>query len=157
LWFLNIPRRRRGLPFGIVSAYHQGDWSYGSWDRIPQGRQLFNRILFLKYWRPKFGEKSYRFLFKTLLPIFVKMGSPGTVITAYSCFVGGVFLLALRPKFSPFWAKKEVKMVSFCRDVNGRKSRWNFRPEWKMMVKIFPRKITYEISRNTTGSAIHFQ
>jgi hypothetical protein len=26
-----------------------------------------------------------------------------------SCFVGGFFLLALRPKFSPFWAKKEVK------------------------------------------------
>jgi hypothetical protein len=22
---------------GIVSACHRGDWSYGSWDRIPPG------------------------------------------------------------------------------------------------------------------------
>jgi hypothetical protein len=28
---------RRGLHGGIVSACHRGDWSHGSWDRIPLG------------------------------------------------------------------------------------------------------------------------
>jgi hypothetical protein len=28
---------RLGLGSGIVAACHRGDWSFGSWDRIPQG------------------------------------------------------------------------------------------------------------------------
>jgi hypothetical protein len=32
-----LPWWRRGLHSGIVSACHRGDWSYGSWDRIPPG------------------------------------------------------------------------------------------------------------------------